>query len=127
MLILVKIIGTHYRPSSAIFYSCFECREIYLVERTIVDDNVCIVAFEFLIVQRIMLDTYRNTVVLAIADIRHNHLRCKIRVFAHILEITAVERCAQYVHSGTEQDVLSTIKGFFGYGFAVERRHVRIP
>ena len=51
----------------------FECRKIYFMEGTVVNDCIVLVAEGFLIVERIMLDAHCNSVFLNFLYIRNDH------------------------------------------------------
>ncbi len=74
-----------------------------------------------------MLYRCSHAVLLQLLYIGHHHFACEIWVFAHILEVAAVQGCAVYVHARAEEYVLFAIAGFLAHVFAVDGRHFRIP
>lgn len=127
MLTLVVVVGTHDRPCSAFLNGCFESRQIDFVQGPVVYHSVVVVAPRLLIVQCEVLYTGGNAVFLYFLNIRHDHLGCQVRVFSHIFEITAVERCTVDVHSRAEKYVLFAVAGFFAYSLAIDGRHFFVP
>ena len=84
-------------------------------------------AVYFVVVQREVLHTGRDTVALYTLYVRHYHLRCQIWVFAHVLEITSVERCTVDIDAGAEQHAFVAVTGFLANAFAVKQSHVGVP
>ena len=80
-----------------------------------------------LVVDGEMLHAGRHAVLLHALHIGHDHARREIRVFAHILEVAAVQRRAVDVYPGAEQHVFTAVAGLLADGTAVERRHFGIP
>ena len=127
MLALVFIIGAHDGPCPALLDSRLEGRKVNLVEGPVVDLDVDAVAVLLLIVQREVLDAGGDAVLLHLLNIGNHHPRSEERIFAHILEIAAVERRAVDVHAGTQQDVLFAVAGLLADGLPVEGRHLGVP
>ena len=50
-----------------------ECRKVYLIEGTVVNDGIVLMAKAFLIVEGIMLYTHCNSVFLYFLYIRNDH------------------------------------------------------
>ena len=59
--------------------------------------------------------------------VRDNHLTCEIRVLAHILEVTSVERSAADVDARSQKDVLLAVARLFTDAAAVEEGHFLVP
>ena len=127
MLALIFIIGAHDRPGPALADGSFEGRQVNFVQGPVVDLDVDAVAVHLLVVQRIVLHAGGHAVLLHPLNIGNHHPRGKEGVFAHILEITAVQRRAVDVHARAQQDVLLAVAGLLADGFAVEGRHLGIP
>ena len=72
-LVLVKIVGTHYRPSLPLGDGCLEGRKIDLIESPVINCHIGGEAVIFLIVQREMLHAGSHAVALHTLDIRHDH------------------------------------------------------
>ena len=51
----------------------------------------------------------------------------KVRVFAHILEVTAAQGMAQDIQSGSQQNVFAAIPGFFSDTLSVEGGQFGVP
>ena len=66
-------------------------------------------------------------VLLDSLHIRNHHLTCKIWIFTHIFEVTAVKRSTAYVDSGTEKDVLLAVACFLTDASSVKERHFLVP
>ena len=77
----------------------------------------------FLIIERKMLYAHSHTVLLHLLYIRHCHLAGQKRVFAHIFEITATERCTVDIHSRTQKHILLTVARLFSDRLSVKSRH----
>ena len=105
----------------------FECRKIYFMEGTVVNDCIVLVAEGFLIVECIMFYTHCNSVFLNFLYIRNYHFGSEVRVLTHVLEVTAVQRGTIDVHSRTKQDVLLAEACLFTDAFAIKSRHILIP
>ena len=121
------IICPHDRPRSAFLYSGFECRQIYLIQRTVAEVDIDMPAPLFLIVQGKVFHTSSNPIFLQFLHIGNNHDRSQIGIFSQILEITAVERRAINIATGGQQHVFTTITGFLSYALSIKRRHFGIP
>ena len=104
-----------------------EGRKIYLVQRTVVYDDIDIAAIVFLIVKRIMFDAGGNTIFLYTLYVGYHHLRGEIRVFTHVFKVTTIERCAIYIHARAQQHCLVAIAGFLAYAHAVKMGNSGIP
>ena len=74
-----------------------------------------------------MLDARGYTVLLYAFNVRHDHCSRQAGVFAHVFEVSSVERCAVDVHARSEQDVLASIQCLLADAFTVEERHVSVP
>ena len=101
-------------------HSSFEGRQIDLVESAIAEVDVYHVTSVLLIVKRKVLDAGSHAVLLHAADVRHNHRSRQTGVFAHILEVSPVERRAVDIHAGSEQHLFVAIKCFLADTLAVE-------
>ena len=113
VLIVVQVIGTHQRPRTTFLHGSLEGRQIDFVEGTVADLHVHLMAVGLIVVQRIVLHAGRDAFRLQTLHIGHHHARCKEGVLAHVFEIAAIERCAENVHTGTENHVLVAVEGFF--------------
>ena len=67
-----------------------------------------------------MLHTSRNALGLQALDVRHHHAGGEIWVFAHIFKVTAVERCAENVHTGTENHVFVAVESLLSKALAID-------
>ena len=127
VLVLVQVVGAHEAPYVAFGDGCLERWKIDFVKRAVVNDDVNLVAVLLVVVQREVLNARGDTVGLESLDVGDYHARSKIRVFAHVLEVAATQRGAQYVDTGTENHVLATVEGFLAEGLSVVDGHLRIP
>ena len=127
VLIVVQVIGTHQRPRATFLHGSLEGRQIDFVEGTVADLHVHLMTVGLIVVQRIVLHAGRDAFRLQALHIGHHHARCQEGVLAHVFEIAAIERCAENVHTGTENHVLVAVEGFFAQALAIEAGHLRIP
>ena len=109
MLAANLIISTHNAPGTTLFYCSLECRQIDFIQSTVAKIHINMSAPQFLIVQRIVLDTSRHPVLLQFLDVRYAHHTGQIRVLAHIFKITPVHRSTVDVDTGSQQHILFTI------------------
>ena len=127
MLVLVQIIRSHDAPGMSFLNSRLKGRKINLVKRTVVDYNIRCMTIYFVVVQCKMFYASSYSIALDPTYIRYHHLTRQIRIFAHILEVTSVQRRTIDVHTRSQQDRLITIAGLFTDAFAIKQRHIRIP
>ena len=127
VLVLIKVVGSHKSPNVSLGYRCLECRKINLIERTVVNDDVNLVAILLIIVQSKVLYTCGNTVRLQSLNVGNNHTRSQIRVFAHVFEVASAERSAQNVDTWTKNHVLATIECLLAECLSVAVSQLRIP
>ena len=110
VLVFIEVIGTHDGPCPTLLYSSTESRQIDFMKRTVADDDIHLMAVFLVIVQRIVFHTRCHTLRLQALHIGHHHLRGQIRVFTHILEVTATQRCAIDIHTRTQNNALVAIE-----------------
>ena len=67
-----------------------------------------------------MLYACGDIVGLYALDVRHHHPACQVRVFTHVLEVTAIERSTVDIDSGAEKHVLLTVTGFLTDALSIE-------
>ena len=127
VLVAIKIIGTHQSPGAALGDSSVEGGQVDLMEGAVADLDVDLMAVLFVVVEGEMLDTGCHTVALQPADIGDDHRGDQVRIFAHVFEVAAAERCAQNVHAGSEDHVLAPIAGFLAKAAAVVPRQRGVP
>ena len=127
VLSLIEVVCPHDRPCPAFLHRSLEAREINFTQGPVVHCHIDCMAVSFLVVESKMLDTGSHTVLLKIPDIRDNHLRCQVRIFAHVLEIPAVKRSPVNVNTRSENHILLPVPCLFSEGFAVKGGHFRIP
>ncbi len=120
MIACIFVVARHYAPCATLLYSGLEAGQIYLVESTVIDEDVDSGAVDFLVIEGVVLDTGGHAIVLHSFDIRNYHTGGKIRILAHVFEVTAVQRRTIYVDAGAEQHVLVAVTGFLAYLLAVE-------
>ena len=116
------IISTHDAPRATPLYRRTECGQIDFVQGTVAQLYIDMPAPQFLVIQGIMLHASRHTVLLQLLDIRHAHLPCQVRVFAHVLEIAPIKRRTVNVYARTQLDIFPAIQGFFAQCFSVSAR-----
>ena len=121
------IVSAHNAPGTSFFYRSLECRQIDFMQSTVAKIHINMSAPQFLVVQRIVLDTSCHSVLLQLLDVRYAHHTGQIRVLAHIFKITTVHRSTVDVDAGAQQHILFTIARFLTDGLAILCRHVRIP
>ena len=119
VLVAIQVVGTHNGPSLCLGNCGLECRQVNLIESTVVDNHVGGVAVHLVVVKGKVLHTGSHAVLLHPLDVRHHHRCRQIRVLAHIFKVAAVERSAVDVNSWAQQHSLVAIAGFFAYRFAV--------
>ncbi len=119
MLIFVVVVCTHYRPCFAFLYGSLEGGEINLVESAVIHNNVCGVAVQLVVVESEVLHTCRHAAILKTLHVGHYHNRGEIWILAHILEVSAVHRCAVDVYTGAEQHIFSTVSCFLADRLAI--------
>ena len=127
MLSAVKVVRAHYAPGASFLDSSLEGRKINLIESAVGKIDVGRMAAFFLVVEGVMLNACGHVVGLHSLDVRNDHLRSKIRVFAHILEIASVERRAIDVYAWTEKNVLVAVLGFLTDRTAVKGCQFAVP
>ena len=121
MLILVIVVAAHYSPCPAFLHSSSERRKIYFIECAVIHNRIRCVAVGFMIVECKMLDRCSNSNALHSFDVRHYHFRCEMRVFTHILEVLAIQRCTVDIYPGAEKDVFFAIACFFSQAFTIQK------
>ena len=87
-----KIVGSHDGGHIRLLHSLFKCREINLVQGSLINIRRHIVALILLIIAGKMLDTGHYALTLKTDDIACSNLSCKIRVLTEVLEITSAQR-----------------------------------
>ena len=127
MLSLILVIGPHHGPRAALLHGGLECRKVDLVQSPVVDLHVDRQTTRLLIVQRKVFHARRDAVLLHLLHVGHDHARSKVRVFAHVFEVAAVERRAVDVHARAQQHVLLPVAGLLADRLPVERRHRGVP
>ena len=127
VLVFVKVIGTHDGPGTAFLHGRFEGRQVDFIEGTVVHDHIGRVAVDFVVVQGIMLHTNGHFVTLDTLDVVHGHPSGQVRVFPHILEITAAQGVAQDVQAGCQQNIFVAVAGFLSDALAVQGGHFGVP
>ena len=127
MLVQILVVTAHQAPGLTLFDSSLEGTEIELAQGTVGDDDIDVAAELLLLVEGIVLHAAGDTVALERLDVVDNHGRCQIRVFAHILEVTAVERRAVEVDAWTQQDVFLAVTGLLANAFAIDGGHLGVP
>ena len=73
VLIIIKVVGTHESPYMSFGNGSLECRKIYFVKSTVVNDDIDLIAVFFVIVQSEMLYAGSHAVGLQSLNIRHHH------------------------------------------------------
>ena len=121
------IIRPHDGPCAPLLHGSLEGGQVEFVEGTVAGLHVDVSAPQFLIVQGKMFHADGHAVLLHLLDVGHAHHAGQIGVFAHILEITAIQRRTVDVDAGTEQHVLLAVNGFLADGFTILGGHLGIP
>ena len=127
VLVFVKVIGTHDGPGTAFLHGRFEGRQVDFIEGTVVHDHIGRMAVDFVVVQGIVLDADGHFVALDSLDVVHGHPSGQVRVFPHILEITAAQGVAQDVQAGCQQNIFVAVAGFLSDALAVQGGHFGVP
>ena len=109
MLVLIEIIGTHYSPSLALLHRCFKGWEIDFAKGAVAHYNVYLMAILLVIVQSIVLHTSSNALRLQPLNIRNHHTGSEPRVFAHILEVAAVQRGAVDIDTRAQHHIFIAV------------------
>ena len=113
VLVFIEVVSTHEPPSASLGDGSLEGRQIDLVQGTLADHDVHLMAVFFVVVQRIVLHTGRHTLRLQPLNVRHHHARCQPRVFTHIFEVAASKRCAVDIYAWPKNHRLAAIEGLF--------------
>ncbi len=127
VLVLVIVVGSHYRPRATLLDSCLESGQVDFIEGAVIDYHVGGVAVDLLVVEGVMFHAGGNAAILHPLDIRHHHPGGQVGVFTHVLEVAAVKRGAIDVHARAEQYILPTVKGLLADRAAIEGRHLGVP
>ena len=127
VLILILVVAAHETPCVALLDCCLERTEIELIESTVGNLDIDMTTELLLVVEHIVLDAASHAIALQACDIWHNHDAGEIRIFAHILEVAAIERRAIEIDTRTEQDTLLSIASLLSYVLAIDIRHLRVP
>ena len=127
VLVLIEIVGAHDAPSATFLDGGLESRQVDLVEGTVADDDVHLMAVFLVVVQGVVLHAGSHTFRLQTLHVGHHHLGCQIGVFAHILEVAASKWGTVDVHARSQHYTLVTIQGFFAKTLAVDAGHLWIP
>ena len=127
MLILIKIVRTHDRPSLGLLHSSLESRQIDLVEGTVADDDVHLMTILLVVVQGIVLHTGCHTLRLESLDIGHHHARGQPGILAHILEVSTSEWRTIDIHTRPQHHTLPSVECLFAQTLTIETGHGRIP
>ena len=83
----------------------FEGRQVNLAQGPLVNDRICIVAIELRVVGDEMFDSGADALALYALDVTNHHARGEERIFAEVLEVSAVHRSTVNIHPGREQEV----------------------
>ena len=127
MLALIEVVGTHDRPCATLLNCCLERRKVDFIESSVIDDSIVLMTLRLLVIERIMLHAYSDTILLNLLNIRHYHLRSKERILAHVLEVTTIKRSTVYVHARAEKHVLIAVARLLTDNLSVKSRHFLIP
>ena len=109
MLVLIEIIGTHYSPCLALLHGSLEGREIDFAKGAVAHYNVHLMAMLLVIVQSIVLHTSSNALALKTLNVRNHHTGSEPRVFAHILEVAAVQRGAVDIDTRSQHHIFIAV------------------
>ena len=127
MLSAELVVSTHDGPSATLLHSGLEGGQVKFVEGTVAGLHVDMSAPQLLVVQGIVLHADGHAVLLHFLDVGHAHHAGQVGVFAHVLEVAAVQRGTVDVDTGTEQHVLLAVDGFLADGLAILGGHLGIP
>ena len=105
----VEVVSTHDAPSACLGDCRLESRQINLMERAVVYHYVHLMAVFLIVVERIVLHASGNALRLQPLDIWHHHAAGQIGVFAHVLEVAAVERRAVDVDARPQYHVFAAV------------------
>ena len=84
-------------------------------------------AVDFVVVQGIVLDADGHFVALDSLDVVHGHPSGQVRVFPHILEVSAAQGMAQDVQAGCQQNIFVAVAGFLSDALSVQGGHFGVP
>ena len=127
VLVLIQVVGSHDGPCPTLTDGSLEGRQVDFTQGAVRDDDIHLMAILLIVVQRIVLDTGGHALRLQALHVGHYHTGGQPGVFTHILKVTAVERCAVDVDTGTEYHGLATIERFLAEALTIDTCHLRVP
>ena len=127
VLVLIEVIGAHDGPCPTLLDGGLEGRQVYLMQGPVANDDIHLMAVLLIVVQGIVLHASRHALRLQSLDVWHHHSRGQPWILTHILKVTAVERCAQYVHAWSEHHVLVPVERLLTQALAVKPCKVGVP
>ena len=78
------------------------------MQSTVAKIHINMSAPQFLVVQRIVLDTSCHSVLLQLLDVRYAHHTGQIRVLAHIFKITPTQLCPLDIDTRRKNNILAS-------------------
>ena len=121
------VVRAHQAPYVSFLYSSLKGGQVNFAQGSFAALDIDGPTLHFLVVQCTVLHAASYTVRLYALYVRHTHRCAEQRVFAHILEVTPVERCAVDVDTRAQHHVLVSVGRFFSEGTSVFLGHLRIP
>ena len=127
MLTFIQVISSHDRPRFTFLNGRLESGQIDFIQGTVVYYDIGGVAVDFLIVQRIVLHAGCHPILLYALHVRNHHTGSQVRVFAHVLKVTSVQRSTININTGSQKNGLVTIACFFTNAFSIKHGHLGVP
>ena len=126
MLAFILIVRAHQSPSAPLQNGSLKCRQIDFVKRTVIHHYIDGTSPLLLIIQCIVFHTSSYTVRLHSLNVRHRQTGSQIRVFAHILEVTSVQRRTVDIYTRSQEDIFLTITCFRPDSLSISISHIRV-
>ena len=127
MFIFILIVRSHKRPYLTLLHSRLESRQVDFMQSSVIYLYIDMIAVYLLIVESKMFHTSSHTILLHTLYIRYYHTGSQIRVFAHVLKVTSIERCTIDVYARSQQDVFVAVTRFFRKILSVKTGYLWIP
>ena len=121
------VIGTHHRPGLGFLHGNLEVLEVDFPQGTLGNDGVVLVAVGFLVVGSVVLDGSSHAVALDALYISGSHLAGKERILGEILEVTAAQRVAVDIHTGSQEYVHAVFQHFVAHGLGDILHQGKVP
>ena len=105
MLTFIQVISSHDRPRFTFLNGRLESGQIDFIQGTVVYYDILLYALH----------------------VRNHHTGSQVRVFAHVLKVTSVQRSTININTGSQKNGLVTIACFFTNAFAIKHGHLGVP